>query len=358
MRARGTRLACVASAFALALAVGGGVAAADSPARLEAPWPAATGSLRFVGDADARPVRRALAGAEWWGGAYTAGTGETVRILVSTAYPRDDAVARGWADFFAGLRHGDELARATVYLAPLAEVAAVCGGDALGCYASDELVVVGNSTDGVTPQEVAAHEYGHHLARNRLNPPWLAVDRGTKRWSSGVSVCSRVASGEFLSGDEGDGYSHNPAEGFAEAYRVFNEARAGATTFSWPIVDPAFYPDAGAFAAIDADVTHPWAAPATRAVTARFTRRGPRVVVIPLAATLDGELSATIRLTGGSTHELELLDAKRHTVLARGLWAGVARKTLGFLVCGQRDLALRVVRRGPPGPVRIVVRTP
>jgi len=349
--------ACVVAALA-ALAVGGGVAAADAPTRLEAPWPVVAAPFGPIHDAHALPVGRALAASDWWGGPIVAGTGETVRVLVSTSYPRDDAVARGWADYFAGLRHGSELARATIYLAPLDEVAELCRGDALGCYGSDELVVVGDSTAGVTPQQVAAHEYGHHLARNRLNPPWLALDRGTKRWSSGVGVCSRVASGEFLSGDEGEGYSHNPAEGFAEAYRVFNESRGGATSFSWPIVDAAFYPDADDFAAIEADVMHPWTSPTTRTVTVRFARRGPRAVTVPVAATLDGELSATMRLAGGATHALQLLDASRGTVLARGLWAGAGRKRLDFLVCGQRKLALRVVRGGPPGPVTVRVAIP
>ena len=84
----------------------------------------------------------------------------------------------------------------TVYIAPLAEVS----GDVLDrrgarCYGGQTLVVVGETTDGIAPNSVAAHEYGHHVAANRSNAPWPAIDWGTKRWASEVGVCSRVSAG-------------------------------------------------------------------------------------------------------------------------------------------------------------------
>ena len=38
--------------------------------------------------------------------------------------------------------------------------------------------------DAPPAKEIAAHEYGHHVANNRNDAPWSAVDYGAKRWSS------------------------------------------------------------------------------------------------------------------------------------------------------------------------------
>jgi hypothetical protein len=58
--------------------------------------------------------------------------------------------------------------------------------EALGCYGGQTLVVVGESMDGIAPSSIATHEYGHHVAANRSNAPWPAIDWGTKRWASQV----------------------------------------------------------------------------------------------------------------------------------------------------------------------------
>ena len=64
-------------------------------------------------------------------------------------------------------------------------------------------MTVGETTDGIAPNSVATHEYGHHVAANSNNAPWRAIDWGTKRWASMVGVCSRVQSGMAFPGDEG-----------------------------------------------------------------------------------------------------------------------------------------------------------
>ena len=93
-----------------------------------------------------------------------------------------------------GLPHGKELSAVKVYIAPLTEVAEMCfTTEALGCYGGQTLVVVGESTDGIAPSSIATHEYGHHIAANRSNAPWPAIDWGTKRWASMMGICSRVA---------------------------------------------------------------------------------------------------------------------------------------------------------------------
>jgi hypothetical protein len=149
-------------------------------------------------------------------------------VLVSEAYASDSGVAQRWADFFATLLHGPELGLLTAYLAPLDEVHGICGQGALGCYSSNRLVTVGDSSGGIPPASVAAHEYGHHVAYNRVNPPWIAVAWGTKRWASHMNVCSRAAAGTAMPGDEGVDYVLNPGEAFAETFRVLNETLAGA----------------------------------------------------------------------------------------------------------------------------------
>src|SRR5256714_3181987 len=129
-------------------------------------------------------VRR-LSSFAWTGGPVTAADGETVTIFLADDYAGDPSVARTWADFFTGLVHGSELSQLQVYVATAAEVSQICGGaDVLGCYGGDRMIVPGEADGGVDPTEVATHEYGHHVAFHRLNPPWVAVDWGTQRWAA------------------------------------------------------------------------------------------------------------------------------------------------------------------------------
>jgi hypothetical protein len=352
------RAAATAALAALAFA---GVAGAGSPAvaRLEAPVTLAGPAFapRAWASGSASAVR--LAAGDWWGGLYAARTGEAVTVYVSTSYPADDTVARQWADFFASLLHGPELTAVTAYVAPPGEIADLCGGaEALGCYRNQRLVTIGDSTAGVSPTAVAAHEFGHHVAHNRVNPPWRALDWGPKRWASHVGVCARTKAGAFFPANERRFYAQNPGEGFAEAYRLLNESRAGATTFSWPLVDQSFYPDAGAFGAIEDDVLRPWSAPTVSTLPGRFRARGPRVWRRTIPTPLDGDLSVALTLPPAATYELDLLAADGRVVLGRGLWSGAGRKSVRLTVCGHRSVTLRVTRRGAPGAFRAEVSRP
>src|SRR5437867_3296606 len=126
------------------------------------------------------------------GGVYTAATGDQVKVFVSDAYPVDESLNQHWADFIAGLVHGNEIAKVTVYVAPFSEVQSVCQStEADGCYflRDQQIVVPGEPpADGVPVEEIVAHEYGHQIAMNRSNWPWAAVDWGTKRWASYENV--------------------------------------------------------------------------------------------------------------------------------------------------------------------------
>ena len=190
----------------------------------------------------------------WVGGAFRTATGDSVTVYVSSTYTPEQVVPQQWAEFFAGIPHGSELGSVVVRIAPPDEVAALCGGDALGCYDARELVMPGSPYDGVAPEHVARHEYGHHIAAHRSNPPWRAADWGPKRWATAARVCTRSEQRTAFPGDDGTHYRLDPGEAFAESYRVLAERKAGAALATWGLVDGSFYPDQAALHAVEQDV--------------------------------------------------------------------------------------------------------
>jgi hypothetical protein len=192
------------------------------------------------------------------GGYFTTPTGESVKVLSSRHYTYDPSVNQSYADFLASLVHGKELHKVTVYIAPYSEMQQVCGStEDDACYYDDEqlLVVTGDSPPGGTPIEnLAAHEYGHHVARNRRNDLGYAGDWGPEYWATYQDVCNRESNGTAYPGDEGKHYDLNPGEAWAEAYRVLN----GYGTNVWDIVDPSFKPDAQAKSLARRDVLNPY----------------------------------------------------------------------------------------------------
>ena len=171
--------------------------------------------------------------------------------MCPTAFRRDESTRMTWANFFAWLYHGSELSKVTIYQAPLDEVRELCGAESAGCYSpSRQILVFPGDVGAGGDADIGAHEYGHHIAANRRNDPWDANDWGTKRWATVVGVCSRVAAGTAFPGDEGEHYTLNTGEAFAEAYRFLNIQRGG-TWANFPlIVDPSFAPTAKSLAAV------------------------------------------------------------------------------------------------------------
>jgi len=267
-----------------------------------------------------------------------------VTVLVSRTYANTDAVGLRWANFLASLLHGEELALVRAHVAPLPEVQEFCESRVLGCYGANTLVSVGEPFDEVTAEEVMRHEYGHHVAANRQNPPWAAIDWGTKRWASAADICARVAGHSAFPGDEGLYYSHNPGEAFAEAYRVLNEVRSGAGSFSWTLADQSFSPDKLELSAVEDDVLRPWAPSPQRRIVGRF-RNKARTWTRAIATPLDGDLELSLRMALGAGHTLELLDS-HGAVVANGLWSGSSVRTLRYRVCGERAVRVRVGRAG------------
>jgi hypothetical protein len=272
---------------------------------------------------------------------YTTSTGERVVVYISTSYAADDSVGRRWADYFASLAHGAELGLLRAYVAPLDEVQELCGAQALGCYGDSELVMLGDSSGGIPPASIAAHEYGHHIAANRDNSPWPALDWGTKRWASYLNICGRERSGNVFPGDEGLMYELNPGEGFAEAYRVLAETGGSGVGYVWPIVDETFRPDARALELIREDVLHPWAAPAPAKFNTRFHGKD-RTWTTTIATPLDGALRVELTVPNGGVDDAVLSGGASRPVAAA--WIGPGRKSLTYQVCGARSVRLRVTR--------------
>ena len=301
---------------------------------------------------------RHLSAASWSGGTYSAPDGEHVTVYISTSYPEADTLAQHWADFFAGLPHGKELSAAKVYIAPLPQVAEMCfTTEALGCYGGQTLVVVGESTDGIAPTSIATHEYGHHIAANRSDAPWSALDWGTKRWASQVGVCSRVAAGMAYPGNEGANYAFNPGEAFAESYRVLVETNGTAVGYDWPIVDPSFRPTPESLAALREDVLHPWAGPTTKTIRGKFLRH-TRTWTTRLVTLLDGDLRLRVTVPDGGADDVTLLSSDGQTVLATGSWASSGGKSAEYQVCGARSVRVRVTRGGAAARFTLQVQTP
>jgi hypothetical protein len=270
-----------------------------------------------------------------WGGTYTTTSGEQVHVLVSDSYPQDQSRPQGWAEFLSRLVHGSELSVVTLFIAPLGEIQRICGGGALACYDSgrDTIYAPGEQvSDATTAESVVAHEYGHHIAANRSNIPWVSLDYGTKRWASYVNVCARTESGELHPGDELEAYRLNPGEAFAETFRVLNERRLGLPASPWDIVDSRFIPDDEALARVEEDVTQPWQSTSV-SLRGRVARQATRSLAV--ATPLDGQLTVTVRTS--TTVRAQLVVGGRVVQTRSGRAASFTAT-----VCGTRSATVRI----------------
>src|SRR5262245_27024895 len=197
-----------------------------------------------------------------WGGEYTVSDGYKVHVETSDVYPVDDAANQRVADFLDGALHGPEIETVTIYRVSPSEITADCGSaDALACYSPDMKSIVTPvepATADFTPQAALLHEYGHHVANSRRNPPFVSVDYGPKRWASYENVCALTRRGQLHPGAESfPEYTLNPGEGWAEAYRVVNEGRLGLPQEDI-VVSSRFQPNARAASLVTQDVLNPW----------------------------------------------------------------------------------------------------
>jgi hypothetical protein len=281
------------------------------------------------------------------GGVYTTGDGYHPTVLLSPAYAPNPSAGQALADFFGTLIHGAELNSLTVYVAPLSEMQTDCGSaDADSCYDAldDTIYLVGETPpDGATIPELAAHEYGHHIANHRDNYPWDAADWGPKYWATAEDVCMLAREGVAYPGDEDKHYDVNPGEAWAETYRVLN----GKNPFSWPILSDLFAPDQKSLDAARRDVVQPWGGDQGVAGQGRLSRRHARRV-FRLPVQNDGTIDVRLRSRGSLNASLFVYGAGSRRPLAKAV-RGRRRARISGAICGVRRIRVAVVRRKGSG---------
>ena len=266
---------------------------------------------------------------------YTTPDGYQIRVYVTNLYSWDPAANQDLVNFFSSILHGPELSRLTIFVKTPAEMQQICGGQAAACYspAQQSMIIAGETIGGIPPEEVITHEYGHHVASNRNNAPFDAGDWGPKYWATVMNICANVRAGALFPGDEGANYQRNPGEGWAEAFRAWNEQHLGWTSIGWIVVDPFFIPDATALAAVQADVTRPWRGASVATLSGRLRRNQARVYRI---SPFDGWMTA--RVSGNA--RVSFLNSGGRVVTRPG-------RSIRRLVCGdRRPLLIKVVGLG------------
>ncbi len=290
---------------------------------------------------------------------YRAYTGEEVNVVLSDYFVQEDAFKRYWANFFASLVHGFELPYATVYLASAGDKNALCGPDPalMACYLASggpwrEMLVINLQPPAAYAsftEEIAAHEYGHHVAWNRDNRPWDAFDFGPKRWASYEGACPRTRAGTAFPGDQGQNYDLNPGEAFSEHYRVATGGNVNSALRA-DVHDSFYPPDDEDLRLVREDVLDPWGGNTVRRWRGRL--RGRRKQTSKAFNTpLDGTIRVTVGGVRGSDFDL-FLKVGRRTV-KRGTRAGGDSFT--YRICGPARVRV-VIKRSSGRAKRFRVR--
>jgi hypothetical protein len=195
---------------------------------------------------------------------YPVGNGETIRVW-STQYGPD--VIEPIVNLIAGLPHGHEMAKLSVFVADPEEVTAICGRGGDACYLDekDRIVIPPELTDGSTMPETIAHEYGHHLANSRPGGAF-----GTPRWDVYEHVCELLQRRILIPENIGAGYTRNPEEAFAQSYATLAVPELAE---EWWFTDW-LEPTEAALARIRLDIEQPWPKRYAEARLRRSCHRG------------------------------------------------------------------------------------
>jgi hypothetical protein len=309
--------ACAALAAVGLMALPAGAAAISQPARL------GSGATRLLEPATDRLVpfvdrvltgKAALRAAEVGDGGTTIvlngpdGTPVTVELSPSIPdTPGNRALVQSKVNFLGALPHGSELRRVKLRLLTNAELTQACDDDptddleVLACYDGSRerlfapLDPERKANEVFTPEFVLAHEYGHHVARNRVNPPFFAGSFGPKYWATYNLVCNFVDRGIYFPGDQSAAhYFDNPGEGWAESYARM----ATGTTPRWDYNDNMEPASQEELDVIRLDVLRPWKRDVSKTFSGRLPRSG-RTVYKSLRVTLDGDFKYRFRSSRG-----------------------------------------------------------
>ena len=288
------------------------------------------------------------------GKAYRTSDGSTVAVSVSSLYADDPAAVEAFVGFLDSLPHGSELGRLRVHLATPGEIGSLCGGaGVLACYVNGAatMIVPGErETSGVSTDYVVTHEYGHHVAAFRSNPPFPSEAFGPKYWSSYQRVCVGVLEKRLFPGGSGRRYRQDPGENWAEAY-----ARLRFPDQPWNF-EPTLRPDAGALAAAQRDVFEPWSSPVTRRFEGVLDA-GEHSDVFRFRLRLDGGIRMRLSGPAGADFDVEVgngQDARR----SRGTGSTDDLEVAACRGRAEETVEVRVVRRSGTGPFTVTVSHP
>ena len=316
-----------------------------------------------LGRGDSRLARTSATSTE---GRYPVddGTGATIAVLVTAACRLvcTDSDPQRIASTVGTFLHGDEIERLTVQLDAPFEIPLDCGAQVVACYFAgpQRIVLSGNDTpapDGAGRDLVLAHEYGHHVARNRRSPaPFPApLLWGTPRWSSHENVCRQRRAGFLFPGAGPAHYYLDPGEAFAEAFARLHFP-AMSPRWKWP---KSLRPGPGAFQAIREDTLDPWVGPTRLIVTGRTPPQARGATVRPLRTPLDGNVRIRNTRLPRSRTELGLRSPHEGSMSRARL--GVDRRfSLEHTVCGEAhlDVILRSARKNAGSSFRLKVQRP
>ena len=264
------------------------------------------------------------------------------------------------ADFLGTLIHGDEISLLTVQLLTDGEIRGRCGLGAGACYFSgaDTMLINGNDRtgpDGASRDFVIAHEYGHHVAEHRRNPPFQpTIFWGTKRWATYERVCQGTRQGRYFPGDEGPRYFQNPGEAFAEAF-AFNRFRRAPVAWAW---SAPLRPTREAFRSLRQDTLVPWQSRTRFVMTGTLPAGGRDRAVKRFRTPLDGDAQRAAERPAARRGSTCCSAIARGRLLALSRGPSSAEHVV-FTVCGQSRLRAVVQRNGSGrAPFRLVVRRP